>query len=84
MTNADDTIPEIREYDEKGNLTHCRHCTVYEWWMGRDEKGNATHYRTSDGFETWWQYDRLGKLISRQHFSGVNTQIKSEPVEAEQ
>ena len=34
---------KIREYDEKGNVTHIKYSDGYEEWKEQDEKGNVTY-----------------------------------------
>ena len=49
---------KIREYDEKGNVTHIKYSDGYEEWREYDEKGRLTHTRYSDGREEWWEDDK--------------------------
>ena len=52
-------MTEIKEYDEKGNVTHLRDSDGFEAWWEYDEKGNEIHYRNSTGRECW--YNEKGK-----------------------
>ena len=54
----------IREYDEKGNVTHIKYSDGYEEWKEYDEKGNETHYKNSNGYDYWYEYDEKGNMIS--------------------
>ena len=55
---------KIREYDEKGNVTHIKYFDGYEEWKEYDEKGNETHYKNSNGYNYWYEYDEKGNMIS--------------------
>ena len=52
----------IREYDEKGNITHTRHSDGREEWWEYDEEGRLTHTRHSDGREEWYDDKNNGGL----------------------
>ena len=40
-----DGTEEIREYNNKGNLIHCKMCNGYEDWRDYDDKGNCIHFK---------------------------------------
>ena len=63
MTDADSEVPEISEYDEKGNLIHYRNSDGYEYWREFDKNNNLIHRRDTNGFEAWKEYDENGNLI---------------------
>ena len=68
MTTADDTMPEITEYDEKGNMIHLRTSKGVEAWWEYDANNNEIHYRDSNGVEEWIKYikyDAKGNVIFR-------------------
>ena len=62
----------IREYDEKGRLTHTRYSDGREVWWEYDEKGNITHYKDSDGYEVWKEYDEKGNVAHCKNSDGYD------------
>lgn len=44
-----DGTEEIREYDNKGNLTYRKDSDGYEEWFDYDDKGHVIRYENSDG-----------------------------------
>ena len=51
---------EIKEYDENGNLIHCKNGEL-EAWMEYNEKGNRVYYKDTDGNEA--RYDNAGNRL---------------------
>ena len=71
MTTADNGMPEIKEYDNRGNEIHYRDSDGYEVWWEYDKNNNVIHYRTCDGYEVWWEYDEKGNVIFRKESDSV-------------
>ena len=51
MTTADNGMPEIKEYDNRGNEIHFRDSDGYESWHEYDANNNMIHLRISNGKE---------------------------------
>lgn len=66
------------EYDDRGNMIHCKNSFGLESWKEYNENNRTTHYKDSNGKEWFIEYGEDGKINKIKHSNGKDIIIRKE------